>query len=106
MKHRFPFSSSEAEKNQPSMLGEMLRKEIKSIVKEAVVEVLHGRQENEDPRQLLTAAELAKRLKVPVSWVYERSRQNRIPTRRVGRYVRFQLPEVLNSIKAVANPTC
>jgi excisionase family DNA binding protein len=45
--------------------------------------------------QLLTAKELAEQLKVPLSWVYEQSRQGNIPTHRVGRYLRFRLSEVL-----------
>ncbi len=48
-------------------------------------------------RELLTAEELAEKLKVPVSWVYEMSRTKRIPTVRVGRYVRFKLNDVLKS---------
>ncbi len=49
---------------------------------------------------LLTAGELANHLKVPVSWVYEQSRQQKIPTRRLGHYVRFSLREVLEHQKA------
>ena len=48
---------------------------------------------------LLTPEELSERLKVPLSWVYERSRLNKIPTHRIGRYVRFDLAEVLDSLK-------
>ncbi|MBI2361025.1 MAG: helix-turn-helix domain-containing protein, partial [Deltaproteobacteria bacterium] len=46
---------------------------------------------------LLTPEELAERLKVPLSWVYEQSRQGKIPTHRIGRYIRFDLCEVLES---------
>jgi excisionase family DNA binding protein len=42
---------------------------------------------------------LAARLKVPITWVYEQSRQNKIPTHRIGRYIRFNLDEVLESQK-------
>ena len=48
-------------------------------------------------RELLLPEELASRLKVPVSWVYEQSRQGNIPTHRIGRYIRFDLAEVLES---------
>ena len=35
-----------------------------------------------------------------LSWVYEQSRQkNHIPTRRLGRYIRFNLQEVIESQK-------
>jgi excisionase family DNA binding protein len=42
---------------------------------------------------------LAALLKVPLSWVYEQSRQGNIPTHRLGRYIRFDLQEVLASRK-------
>jgi len=48
---------------------------------------------------LLIAKELADRLKVPRSWVYEQSRQGKIPTHRVGRYIRFNIQEILASQK-------
>jgi hypothetical protein len=34
---------------------------------------------------------------VPVSWVYEQSRRGRVPTIRLGRYVRFRVSDVLKS---------
>lgn len=46
---------------------------------------------------LLSPEELAERLKIPISWVYEQSRLGRIPTYRVGKYIRFKLNEVLKS---------
>ena len=55
--------------------------------------------QNGKTAQLLTPEQLADRLKVPVSWVYEQSRQGGIPTHRVGRYIRFDLAEVLESQK-------
>jgi excisionase family DNA binding protein len=39
---------------------------------------------------LLTAAEVARRLGVPTSWVYRETRANRIPHVRVGRYCRYR----------------
>ncbi len=47
--------------------------------------------------QLLSVEELAKRLRVPVSWVYDRTRRGhpeRIPHLKVGRYVRFSEAEI------------
>ena len=38
-------------------------------------------------------------MNIPLSWVYEQSRQNQIPTHRIGRYIRFNLAEVLESQK-------
>jgi excisionase family DNA binding protein len=39
---------------------------------------------------LMTAAEVAELLGVPVSWVYEQSRQGHIPTVTLGRYRRYR----------------
>jgi len=47
---------------------------------------------------LLTVEEVAELLKVPVSWVYDRTRSggvNRIPGFRLGKYWRFQEAEIL-----------
>jgi len=50
-----------------------------------------------DHSELLTVTEVAKMLKVPVSWVYHHTRQrakDRIPHIRLGKYVRFQEADV------------
>jgi len=47
-----------------------------------------------DGEPLLKAAELASLLGVPVSRLESAARQGRIPTVRVGRYVRFRRSEV------------
>ena len=44
--------------------------------------------------RLLTAAEVADRLGVPASWVAQKAREDAIPHRRLGRYVRFHWPDV------------
>lgn len=80
----------------PTFLGEALRSEIKALFREVLQEVLAS---NGKPEGLLTSEGLADRLKVPVSWVYEQSRQGNIPTCRLGRYIRFDLHEVLTSQK-------
>ena len=49
--------------------------------------------------ELLTPDELAEKLKVPVSWVYEQSGQGKIPTHKIGKYIRFDISEVLASLK-------
>jgi excisionase family DNA binding protein len=49
-------------------------------------------------RSLLTVKEVAELLKVPVSWVYERTRKrsvDRIPGFRLGKYWRFHEADVL-----------
>lgn len=51
---------------------------------------------------LLNANQIAERLGVPVSWIYDRTRAsnpNQIPHYKVGKYVRFSEDEVLDYIK-------
>ncbi len=48
--------------------------------------------------ELLTLDELSQRLKVPRSWIYDKSRRkgpNTIPVVRVGKYCRFDLGAVM-----------
>jgi excisionase family DNA binding protein len=47
-----------------------------------------------ESEKLLTAGELAKHLNVPESWVRTEERMGRIPSVRLGKYVRFKLSEV------------
>lgn len=49
---------------------------------------------------LLNAKQLASRLSVPVSWVYQRSATDGIPCVRVGRYVRFDYDTVRRHLAA------
>jgi len=57
--------------------------------------------QNIKPEDVLTPKELAKRLKVPLSWVYEKSRARGqfngapLPCLRVGRYLRFAWPDIV-----------
>ena len=46
---------------------------------------------------LVTVKEMAERLSVPVSWIYERTRlgQKAIPHLRLGKYIRFDQEEVM-----------
>jgi len=81
----------------PSLLSDPLRAEIKELVREAVREVVNGTGNGQS--NLLTSEDLADRLRVPLSWVYEQSRMGNIPTYRIGRYIRFNLVEVLASQK-------
>jgi hypothetical protein len=53
------------------------------------------------PEDILTPEELADRLKVGVSWVFEQTRarstirnKNPLPCHRMGKYLRFYWPEV------------
>lgn len=52
-----------------------------------------------DIQELLTVDEIAAFLKVPASWIYERTRRRgmeRIPHVKLGKYLRFSLAEVRN----------
>lgn len=40
-------------------------------------------------RMFLTVEEAAQRLGVKVGWIYERTRRNAIPHRKLGKFVRF-----------------
>ena len=68
--------------------------EIRRIVREEIA-LSNGNA----PSELLTPEELADKLKLPVSWVYEQSRLGNIPTHKLGRYIRFDLAEVLRKQK-------
>jgi excisionase family DNA binding protein len=52
---------------------------------------LGGTLDSQDPRALLTADELAERLHVTKSWIYNKVRAGRMPHVRLGRYVRFRV---------------
>ena len=54
-------------------------------------------QESLDAETLLTVHEVAAILKVPVSWVYERTRlrgKERLPHLKMGKYIRFRTAEI------------
>ena len=56
------------------------------------------RVSDENPCALLTVRDVALMLKMPISWVYERTRMrsaNRIPGIRLGKYWRFRRADVL-----------
>ena len=82
---------------QFSIFGEEFLATIREVVREEIKAASNGRKESD----LLTVEELASRLKVPKSWIYEQSRQDRLPTVRVGKYIRFDLHEVLKVFKPV-----
>ncbi len=69
---------------------------LRTLIRE---EVQAANQNGHGESKLLTPEELADRLQVPVSWVYEQSRQGNIPTHRLGRYIRFDFHEILASQK-------
>ena len=48
---------------------------------------------------LIGVEEMAKKLDVPISWLYARTRTNEIPHLKVGKYVRFDESEVWEWLK-------
>jgi hypothetical protein len=53
--------------------------------------------------ELLTPEELAGRLKVPKSWVYEKTRgrsRDPLPVMRIGKYMRFHWPDIVVWLRA------
>ena len=83
---------SETATTLESALERLLRRIVKEEIR-AIKGELNGNSE------LLTPEQLADRLHIPISWIYEQSRQGNIPTHRLGRYIRFDLHEVLASQK-------
>jgi excisionase family DNA binding protein len=58
--------------------------------------------DDSEPGQLLTVVQVAYLLRVPPSWVYDRTRQrsmNRIPGFRLGKYWRFRKSDILTWIE-------
>jgi hypothetical protein len=82
---------------------DLLLEQIRQVVREEIAAAMNG---NGAKSELLTPEQLAEKLglrnqkgKLQVSWVYEQSRVGNIPTHRVGKYIRFDLSEVLESQK-------
>jgi len=80
----------------PTIFSDPFRVELEGIVERALKKALNG---NGHQTELLTPEQLAEKLIVPLSWVYEQSRLGKIPTHKLGRYIRFDLHEVLASQK-------
>ena len=50
--------------------------------------------------RLFTIKEAAEALKIPASWLYERTRRNAIPCHRLGKYLRFTEDDLAKIIAA------
>lgn len=55
---------------------------------------------------LLTAEEVAVRLRVPKSWVYRAAREGELPSVRCGRYRRFDIEDVDRWIEDQKERSC
>jgi len=56
-------------------------------------------------QSLITVKELSEALHVPASWIYQRTCQGQqgIPHIKMGKYVRFDLEQVIDFFKSEAN---
>jgi excisionase family DNA binding protein len=79
----------------PALLGEAILDAIRQAVREEI-RVLSN-DHNGNDHSLLTADQLAKALQVNKATVYEWVKAKSIPFYQVGRFVRFNLQEVLES---------
>jgi len=79
------------------ILGNAVLEAVRQVVREEIQAASNGNDHHKDP--FLTPEELAEVLHVPLSWVYEQSRQGKIPTHHIGKYLRFNITEVLASQK-------
>jgi len=77
------------------MVVQMTVGELRELIRQAVAE----QEAKTTYEKLLTPEQLSKALGVPVSWIYEQSRQRHLPTHRMGKYIRFDLCEVIASQK-------
>ena len=69
-------------------------KELGSLKTEETQPVRKDRPAN----KYLTIEDLSLLLQVPKSWIYERTRRNQIPFKKLGKYLRFDQLEVENWI--------
>lgn len=61
-------------------------------------------REPADRDRILNIVEVAKLLRVPISWVYERARRrsfDRIPHFKLGQYLRFSEKEILDWLERI-----
>ncbi len=64
------------------------------LLSETRPEVDKANQANRAAEDLVTAGELATHLNLPESWVRNEERLSRIPSVRLGKYVRFRVSDV------------
>jgi excisionase family DNA binding protein len=54
-------------------------------------------------QNLIGIREMSEKLSVPVSWLYQRTRTDEIPHYKIGKYVRFDVEQVMEWIKTKQN---
>jgi len=80
--------------NTPNIFSDPFRSELEEIVERAIKKALNG---NGHSSPMLTAEDLAKKLKVNKATVYQWVKVNSVPYYQAGRFIRFNLQEVLDS---------
>jgi hypothetical protein len=78
-----------------ALLGDALTSALRQIIREEIQAALNSHGEN----NLISAEELASKLGFAKTWPYEQARQRKIPCHRIGRYLRFDINEVISSLK-------
>ena len=81
-----------------SVLGDGLKSELKTLVKESLCEVLADKEQAKLPA-LFTADQLAQMWSLPKSRISEAARRGEIPCVKVGHYVRFREEDVAEFIR-------
>ena len=71
--------------------------------KKRTPDLLAALKDDKKVRRLVTVQEMATILRVPKSWLYERTRRNQIPYLKLGRYVRFEPEHVIAYFKEKQN---
>jgi excisionase family DNA binding protein len=76
-----------------------VRSEIASILEQVIQEhaARAGIQLPSEP--LLTVPQLAARLQLDEKWIYEQTRAGKLPVIKCGKYLRFDLREVMEHLK-------
>ena len=79
---------------------DLLVDQIRAVVREEIAAALATNKPK--PKLLFTTEEAAELVAVPVTWLAEAARQNKVPSVRVGHYVRFKIDDLRNFIEQSA----
>ena len=86
--------------NTPNIFSDPFRSELEEIVERAIKKALNGHGHS----PMLTAEQLAEKLQVNKATVYEWVKAKSIPYYQAGRFIRFNLQEVLESQRKNSKP--
>jgi len=85
----------------PNIFSDPFRSELEEIVGRAIKKALNG---DGHSLSMLTAEQLAKKLQVNKATVYQCVKAKSVPYYQAGRFIRFNLQEVLESQKKRSSP--